>query len=126
MSYTAIPVTTITNYLSGTAITSSEVGDAVNGNSVDLSSAPKLMLAVSNTHAAPIDITLSYPASVHTFGQALTKTVTITNGKVRFMVLDIPPDMRQSGNVLYITSADGNYNLIRFRAYTWQESKGRN
>ena len=119
MARTAIPVTSVANYQESTVL-SAIAFDAVNGMSLDLSTAPKLMLAVLKSGGGDATITFTFPASKHTYDVALVKTATAENGKFTLFVIDIPPEMAQSGNVLHVDS-DGGYLM----GYTWDDTPQR-
>ena len=124
MARTSVTVTSIAAYQVGTAVTET-AGDASNDHSVSLAYAPKLILLCRNTGANTIAFTIEYPAGKSTYNAALSRSVSMTNAQLKAFVLDVPPDLVQSGNVLHIDSADANFGDLRFSAFTWADTPWR-
>lgn len=117
MPRTAVTVTTVQPYQAGTVLTAT-TGDTANGISINLSSAPKLVLIIRNGGANTADITFELASGKNAYNRSLSISKSITTG-VRAYILDIPPDLRQSDNVLHIDSADADWNSVQLFAYTW-------
>lgn len=121
MARTAIPIYVIPPYQDGVEPVDTN-GDAANDHSVDLTTAPKLHLNVSNSGANTIAFSFELPAGTGTYSEAISVSASITSGQFKIYILDLPSDLAQSGNLLHIDSADANFSDLRFRAYTWSET----
>jgi len=119
MARTAITVTSVTGrYQSSTALTTTN-GDAANDHEIDLSNAPKLVLIAYNSGASSVSWQMLVPASKSSYNTASNRTVNLASGNIKAFVFDIPNDLRQSGDLYHINSADANFGDIRFLAYTY-------
>lgn len=125
MARTAIPVTVVAAYQAGTAV-STVAGDAANDHSVDLARAPKLVLCAEKSSANSVSFTVELPAGKYTYNSTQSKSHTMAAGESLYViVVDVPPDLAQTGNVLHIDSADANFSDLSFFAYTWADTPTR-
>jgi len=122
MARTAIPVVVVEPYQAGTLLTQT-TGDATNDHEIDASISPRLHLFVRNTGANSIDFQIVHNTGVSGYNySSLTTDYTITSGQYLMIVLDVPGDLKQSGNLIHIDSADANFGDLRFSAFTWQDT----
>lgn len=121
MARTAIPVAQVASFLQGEGIVAT-AGDAANDHEVSLLKAPKLHLIAQNTNASAVAFSIELPAGNRNFKQATTISKSIAASAIEVFVLDVPSGLAQTGNVLHIDSADGNFGDVNFWAYTWSDT----
>lgn len=123
MAKTAIPVTTVSPFAGGAALTSGTAGDANNDHSIAGGTVPRLHLIVSNAHSSSIDFTVDVASQSATYNESVLKTHTVPaiagsiEGKYA-VVLDSGTMVNADGTV-YVSGSDANFNLLTFYAYTW-------
>lgn len=119
MPRTAITVANLSSYATAATITQTN-GDAANDHSIDGTKSPKLILRAQNTNGgAAVAFTLELAAGSSTFNQAVSLSYSVPASGIEVILLDIPSDALQSGNVIHLDSADANFADMRFEAYTW-------
>lgn len=121
MARTAITVTAASRYLAGDDPTAT-AGDASNDHSLTMSVQPICLICV-NSNAATVDFTIELPAAPQTWNATKSISHTIPAAAagvdgVRVVWIDVPATVFQTGNVLHIDSADGNFGDVRFYAVT--------
>lgn len=118
MARTAITVTKVNSFATASAVTFT-AGEA-DDHTIDATKCPKLLLLAQNTNGgSAIAFSLELTAGSSSYGQTPSLDYSVPASSSEVILLDVPPDLFQSGSVLHIDSADGNIADMNFAAFTW-------
>lgn len=120
MPRTAITVANLSSYATAATITQTTGDPDPDNHTLDGTKCPKLILRAQNTNGgAAVAFTIELAAGSSTFNQAVSLSYSVPASGIEVILLDIPSDALQSGNVIHLDSSDANFTDMRFEAYTW-------